>query len=162
MCIPLALYKMILNSIQQNTLTFMIILFFILLFLKFFFLNVDHLKSLYWICYNTASFLCFGFQLQGMRFPTRDQTCTLSIGSLNNHWTAREVPHYNFKYILSCSEVACKWLRIRNNAIFLQMCYTMFQISEGKTKPRGPLILIIKAFKKVLKLLIGHYTHFII
>ena len=28
-------------------------------FLKIF-LNVDHLKTLYWICYNTASVLCFG------------------------------------------------------------------------------------------------------
>ena len=27
----------------------------------FFFFNVDHFKNLYWICYNTASVLCFVF-----------------------------------------------------------------------------------------------------
>ena len=36
-------------------------LFSLTLFLKFFFFNVGHCLSLYWICYNIASvFLCFG------------------------------------------------------------------------------------------------------
>ena len=32
-----------------------------ILFFKHFFFSVEHFKSLYWICYNTASVLCFGF-----------------------------------------------------------------------------------------------------
>ena len=39
-----------------------LMLFSLTLFLKFFFFNVGHCLSLYWICYNIASvFLCFGF-----------------------------------------------------------------------------------------------------
>ena len=48
-------------------------------FFKFFF-NVDHFKSLYWICYNITSALCFEFLPWGMRklsSQTRDWTHTL-------------------------------------------------------------------------------------
>ena len=54
-------------------------------------------KKVYWVCYNIASVLCFGFWPQGrwdLSSPTRDQTCNPCIGRLNlNHWTAREVPN---------------------------------------------------------------------
>ena len=61
---------------------------------------MDHLKSLYWICYNTA-FLCFFFLFVFFFFGswgildlsslTRDQTPTPFFGTHNlNHWTAKE------------------------------------------------------------------------
>ena len=37
-------------------------------FLKIFF-DVDHFKSLYWICYSIASVLCFGFLAHGILAP---------------------------------------------------------------------------------------------
>ena len=65
-------------------------------FFKDFFFNVDHLKNLYWICYNIASVLCFVFLPQGMwdlSPPTRDWTWTPCLGRWTlNHWTTREVP----------------------------------------------------------------------
>ena len=61
----------------------------------FFFFDVDHFKSLYWICYHTVSVLCFGFWLQGtwnLSSLTRDSTCTAWTGRRRlNHWTTREV-----------------------------------------------------------------------
>ena len=52
--------------------------------LFFFFFNVDHFKSLYWICYNIASFAyVLVFWHSGMwtlRSLTRDGTCTPCIG----------------------------------------------------------------------------------
>ena len=52
--------------------------------------------SLYWICYNIASALCFVFWLQGMwdlGSLTRDWTYTPCVGRrCLNHWTAREIP----------------------------------------------------------------------
>ena len=63
----------------------------------FFFFNVDSFQSLYWICYNIASVLCFGsFWSWGMwdlTSQTRDQTPTPYIWRQSlNHWTTREVP----------------------------------------------------------------------
>ena len=51
-------------------------------FLRLFF-NMDHFRSLYWICSNTASVLCFGFLAQGISgfsSPTRDQIHCPCIG----------------------------------------------------------------------------------
>ena len=52
--------------------------------------------SLYWICYNIASALCFVFWLQGvwdLGSLTRDRTYTPCVGRrCLNHWTAREIP----------------------------------------------------------------------
>ena len=72
-------------------------------FLKFFF-YVDHFKSLYWICYNIASVLCFGvFWPKGiwdLSSPTRDWTCTPCLGRWSfNHWTTREVPYFSIKMV---------------------------------------------------------------
>ena len=66
-------------------------------FLRFFF-NADHFKSLYWICYNVASVLCFWF--------FGHKACVISAPWLEiepafipcigrwslNHWTSRKVP----------------------------------------------------------------------
>ena len=62
----------------------------------FFFFDVDHFKSPYWICYDIASVLCFlVFWPQGvwdLSFLTRDRTCTPCTGKQSlNHWTTREV-----------------------------------------------------------------------
>ena len=72
----------------------------ILLFFKHFF-NGNHFESLCWICYNIASFLCFGFfwpsGMWDLRLP--NQGLNLHIlhgrGSLT-HWTAREVCMFYF------------------------------------------------------------------
>ena len=64
------------------------------------FFDVDHFLSLYWICYNTAPVLCFGFWLRGMwdlSSPTRDGARTPCIGRWSlDHWTARVVPRQWF------------------------------------------------------------------
>ena len=68
------------------------------LFLKFFFFNVGHFLSLYWICYNIASvFLCFwNFgkrHMRGLSYLPRDWAHTPFIERWSlNHWTKREVP----------------------------------------------------------------------
>ena len=47
----------------------------LLSFKDFFFLNVDHFKSLFWICYNIASVVCFGVLATGdLRSLTRERT----------------------------------------------------------------------------------------
>ena len=58
-----------------------------------FFFDVDHFKTLYWTCYNTASVLCFGFWPRGMwnlraslvaqmvkNLPTVQETWVPSLG----------------------------------------------------------------------------------
>ena len=53
----------------------------------FFFFDVDHFLSLYWIYYNIASALSFGSL-------TRDETCITFIGRQSlNHWTPKDVPY---------------------------------------------------------------------
>ena len=51
--------------------------------------------NLYWIYYNVASVLCFGFLAKrhaGSWCPIRDQTCALCMGRWSlKHCTAREV-----------------------------------------------------------------------
>ena len=59
---------------------------------------MDHLKILYWICYNIASVICFlGFWPRGMwdcSSPTGDRNCIPSIGRQSlNRWPAREAPY---------------------------------------------------------------------
>ena len=72
------------------------------LFFFFFkdFFDQDHFR-VYWICYNIASVLRFGFLTSSHAdpsSPTRDQTCTPCTGRLRlNHWTTREVSHRSFK-----------------------------------------------------------------
>ena len=47
----------------------------LLSFKDFFFLNVDHFKSLFWICYNIASVMCFGVLATGdLRSLTKERT----------------------------------------------------------------------------------------
>ena len=65
----------------------------------FFFFFDDHFKSLYWMCYNISSVLCFllfwHWGMWGLSSLPRDGTCILlpltGRGSLK-HWIAREVP----------------------------------------------------------------------
>ena len=86
----------------------------IVLFLLFFFLrflNVDHFKSFYFICYNIASVFCCLFDLVLVSWPqgmwdlssqTRGRTCTPCLGrQCLNHWTTREVPICLF-LVLAC------------------------------------------------------------
>ena len=60
----------------------------------------DFFESLYWICYNIHSVLCFGFlaaRQVGSQLPTRDRTCNACPGRWSlNHWTSREVPEWPF------------------------------------------------------------------
>ena len=75
------------------------------------FLNVDHFKSFYWICYNIASVFCCLFDLVLVSWPqgmwdlssqTRGRTCTPCLGrQCLNHWTTREVPICLF-LVLAC------------------------------------------------------------
>ena len=63
-------------------------------------LYVEHfLKSLYWIYYNIASILCFGFfgcKACGISLST-DWTCTTWIGRQSlKHWITRELLHAVF------------------------------------------------------------------
>ena len=62
--------------------------------------NAGHpssIPNLYWIYYNTASVLCFGFLTVRHPFPTRDSTCTSCMGRWSlNHWTAMKVPAFTF------------------------------------------------------------------
>ena len=61
----------------------------------FFFFDVDHFKSLYWISYNSVSFYILFFWPWGRHVSslTGDQTCTSCIGRQNpNYQTTREVP----------------------------------------------------------------------
>ena len=58
---------------------------------------VNHFLSLYWICYNIASALCFfSFSPWGkwdLSSPTSNWTHTPCSGKQSlNHWAAREVP----------------------------------------------------------------------
>ena len=67
----------------------------------FFFLDVGHFLSLYWICYDIASVLCFGFLATRHRILAHQSEIepapSVLEGSLS-HWTAREVPFgYYFK-----------------------------------------------------------------
>ena len=61
---------------------------------------MDYFLSLYRICYNIASVLCFGFlaaRLVGSSSLTRDGTCAPRIGRRSlNHWATREVPLVDF------------------------------------------------------------------
>ena len=70
---------------------------FIFLSFFFFFFNVDHFKSLYWICYYIASVVCvLAFWPRGIRdpsSPTRDQTHTPCIGRWSpHHWLPGKSP----------------------------------------------------------------------
>ena len=60
--------------------------------------------KVYWICYNIASVLYFGFWLQDigdLSSPTRDPTHTPCIGRWSlHHWTTREVPLLKIYYNL--------------------------------------------------------------
>ena len=68
-------------------------------FLKIFF-NVDHFKSRYWICYNIASVVCFGFlalRHVGSYFPNQGSHLHPCIGRWSlNHRTTRKVPLLHF------------------------------------------------------------------
>ena len=61
----------------------------------FFFFDADHFKSLYLICYNIVSVLCFGFlavRHVDLSSPTRAQTYIPCIPRWSlNHWATREV-----------------------------------------------------------------------
>ena len=81
--------------------------------------------SLYWICYNNTSILCFVFLARGMwnlSSLTRDRTCTPCFGSQTlNRWTAREVPRTSvFKL---CQAI---WSAARNENPGLAGCYSPF------------------------------------
>ena len=75
-------------------------------------------KSLYLICYNTASFMFWFFLSQGMRdlsSSTRDQICIPCIGRWSlNVWTAREV-------LRPCSKVL-KNIIFQQTHILMKLC----------------------------------------
>ena len=70
-------------------------LFFSFLLNFFFFFDVDHLKSLYWICCHIASVLRFGVltvRHMALHPQTGDWTCTSCIGGWGlNRWAAGRV-----------------------------------------------------------------------
>ena len=91
------------------------------------FFVVDHLQSLYWICYNIASVSCFGFfpwEAYKILAPHRDQTCTACIEKWSlNHWTAREVPPCMLLFALmgfACSSI-CIFLCLAFLSSFLHI-----------------------------------------
>lgn len=94
--------KRIFHSFSGKTLSFSH--FFLLL--RFFWCGTSFFESLYWICHDVASVLCFGFfwlwGLWDISFPTRHWThipCTGKRGP--NNWTAREDPgHFFFKKVI--------------------------------------------------------------
>ena len=61
---------------------------------------MDHFKSVYWICYNTASVLCFSFlarDIWDLNSLNRFWTCTSCIGRWSfNHWTQGSPPFFHF------------------------------------------------------------------
>ena len=65
-------------------------------FLKIFF-DVDHFKSLYWICYHIVSVLCFGCLIERhvgsylAPWPGIEPEPPAQEGGSLNHWTTREV-----------------------------------------------------------------------
>ena len=71
---------------------------------KEFFFEVDHFKSLYWICYSVASVLCLVFWKWGLcdsSFPTINQSSTPCTGRWGpNHGACREVPKFTLKVSL--------------------------------------------------------------
>ena len=93
---------------------FQIILLFLLFFFFLRFLNVDHFKHCYWICYNIASAFCccfcclVWFWFHGLEAcgifssQTRGRTCTPSLERQGlNHWIAWGVPICLF-LVLAC------------------------------------------------------------
>ena len=102
-------------------------------FLKFFF-YVDHFKSLYWICYNIASVLCFGvFWPKGiwdLSSPTRDWTCTPCLGRWSfNHWTTREVPYFSIKMVS---------IKMWMNRMFISSSICSFIVCTEPSAPSPP------------------------
>ena len=69
---------------------------------SFFFFNVDHFfLSVYWICYNIASFLyvlvVWSWGMWDLSSLTRDRTLSPCVGRQSlNPWTTREVPYTFF------------------------------------------------------------------
>ena len=119
------------------------ILAFICFFLfKDFVFDVDHLQSLYWICYNTASVLCLGFFWpRGMwDLSSPDQGSNLHTPCIGrwslNHWTARKVP-----LLSPCPDVIHKRLaqqvgcQVRSWSyswgIQVQVCHLCEQVDSG-------------------------------
>ena len=100
----------------------------------FFVFDVDHFfLSLYWICYNIASVLCFWFfwpqAMCDLSSPTRDQTHTPCIGRWNlNHWTVREVPRSTF---LMNSFVHCLDHMSGTNTVANEKCRNKFSHEQG-------------------------------
>ena len=84
------------------------------------FFNVDHLQSLYWICYNIASVSCFVFftwEVYEILAPYRDQTCTACIEKWN--LDCQESPSL---YAFICSDGFCLFLSLH----FLVPCISLF------------------------------------
>ena len=67
-----------------------------------------YFRSLYWICYNIVSALCFSWprDMRNLSSLTRDWTCTHYTGSWSlNHWITREVPkQIFFKLMKECEQ----------------------------------------------------------
>ena len=83
----------------------------------FFFLDVDHFKSPYWISHNIASVLCFlVFWLQGtwdLSFPTSDRTCTPRTGKQSlhlDHQGSLEALCFNASSCLGIDSFVCMFI----------------------------------------------------
>ena len=91
-------------------------------FLKDLFFLLDHFSSLFWIRYNMASVLCFGFLPWGMWDPssqTRGQTCNPCTGRQSaNHWTIWKVPQNQFWKIYRDSVILSKGSPARGLLMF--------------------------------------------
>ena len=78
---------------------------------SFFSSYVDHLKSLYWICYSIATVFSF-FSWSHGTWDLSSRSCTLCIGKQSlNHWTTRKVPWHSLNSIPSTLWVAMPYGR---------------------------------------------------
>ena len=98
-------------------------------FFKDFFFNVDHLKNLYWICYNIAFVLRFGFlapwqvRPYSVPWPEIKELCTTCTGRKSlNHWTTREVP--SLPEYLACAKPHV--FKHQTNLCPLKICFSLF------------------------------------
>ena len=105
--------------------------------LLFFFFDMDHFfKNYYWICYNIASVLCFGFfwpwGMWDSSCPTRDQACTPCIGRQSlNHWTTKEVPSTRLLPWLSTSE---GFLNGYHTLTFVKLFILCLHMAKSRTR----------------------------
>ena len=78
---------------------------------------MDHLKNLFWICYNIAfGFFFFFFDMFWFSSLSRDWTCTPCIGRWSlNYWTSREDSGTRFFCLTQpCSSRRWRIMRVKS------------------------------------------------